>query len=347
MTKIIGNIKQHDTSRKTSNTKHQITTNNTMDNGGKIWLDTPNPNTWYRFMDTDGQKWVVFDGNLILKRDAILDSFFTKFKTQSPWRVDGMDQEKRKGGVRYAITEILQFWDLDSLNFHFNLEDKLRQSKISYNSKKLKIHYQTAIRMATTAHSDIPDYRKYTEEGGTYDVLPMSIVTEFWISAVNTFGGSYEVVFQSVYSRTGKYKLTPQATKKCVTKFLESFPRIVPFPKLTLFDEVGTGDHDICNKVAKTMNGGSSLDNWEQSWNLLLSKNEFDDTETTLLMLGIRLASSSPEIHQGWIGDALPSITITDAWVGTGEVFGELRIQDTVMEEADTVLEDVGTETEK
>ena len=124
-----------------------------------------------------------------------------------------MEQETGKGGVRYAITEILQFWNLDSLNFHFILEDKLRQSKISYNSKKLNLYYQKTIRMATTAPSDLPGFRKYIEEGGTHEALPMSLVTEFWLSTVNVFGALYEVVFKSVYSRTGKVKLTPQAAK--------------------------------------------------------------------------------------------------------------------------------------
>ena len=59
-----------------------------------------------------------------------------------------------------------------------------------------------------------------------------------------------------------------------------------------------------------------------------------------LLMLGIRLASSPPDIHQGWIGDELPATIITEAWVGAGEVFGELWVQDIVMEEADTATED-------
>ena len=67
MTRKVGNSKQHDTSKKTSTTKHHITTNNTMETGGKILNDTPNPNTWYRFMETDGQKWAVFDDNLIPK----------------------------------------------------------------------------------------------------------------------------------------------------------------------------------------------------------------------------------------------------------------------------------------
>ena len=57
-------------------------------------------------------------------------------------------------------------------------------------------------------------------------------------------------------------------------------------------------------------------------------------------MLSIRLASSPPDIHQGWIVDELPSTTITEAWVGAGEVFGEICVHDTVMEEADTAMED-------
>ena len=99
-----------------------------------------NPNTWCRFMETDDQKWEVFDGNLILKRDLILDSFSTKFKNQSPWGAEEMEQTG-KGGVNEAITEILNFWKIDSLDFHLILEDKLRQSKTSYNSKKIKLHY--------------------------------------------------------------------------------------------------------------------------------------------------------------------------------------------------------------
>ena len=83
--------------------------------------------------------------------------------------------------------------------------------------------------MATTAPRDLPDYRKYTEEGGTHEALPMSIVTEFWLSSVNTFEVLYEAVFTSVYSRQGKAKLTPQVAKQCVTKFLESFPGLSPF----------------------------------------------------------------------------------------------------------------------
>ena len=120
MARKVENTKQHDKIKKTSTTKYHITANNTMENVGKIWDDTPN-----RFMKTDGQKWVVFDGNLIPKRYLILESLSTKIKTQSPWEADEMEQTG-KGGVKDAITEILYFWNLGSLNFHFILEDKSR-----------------------------------------------------------------------------------------------------------------------------------------------------------------------------------------------------------------------------
>ena len=181
-------------------------------------------------------------------------------------------EQTGKGGVNDAITEILNFLKLDSSDFYLILEDKLRQSKTSYQSKKLKLHYQKAIRMATTALRDLPGYMKYTDEGGTHEALHMSIVTEFWLSSVNTFGALYEAVFTSVYSRQGKTKSTLQAAKQCVTKFLESFSGLAPFTQLTLFSEGDTSAHDLCNKVVRSMKGGSSSANWKQLWQLTISK---------------------------------------------------------------------------
>ena len=67
--------------------------------------------------------------------------------------------------------------------------------------------------MVTKALSDLPGYRKYTKVKDTHEALPMSIVTEFWLSSVNTFELLYEAVFTSVYFRKGKAKLTPHAAK--------------------------------------------------------------------------------------------------------------------------------------
>ena len=72
-----------------------------------------------------------------------------------------------------------KMWDLDSSNFHLSLENKLRQSKASFNSKKLKLYFQSAMRMTTTEPCDITGYRQYEEEGEKLEALPMSIVSEF------------------------------------------------------------------------------------------------------------------------------------------------------------------------
>lgn len=91
----------------------------------------------------------------------------------------------------------------------------------------------------------------------------MSTVMEFLLSTVRTFGALCEIVFQSVYPRTGKATPTPQAAKYCVTKFRESFPGISPFTKHSIFEEREVGTHDLCSKVARKMNRGSSLNNWK------------------------------------------------------------------------------------
>ena len=95
--------------------------------------------------------------------------------------------------------------------------------------------------------------------------------------------------------------------------------------------------------IARTMNGGSSPNKWKPSWKPLLSKQSFDDEETTLLILGMVLVSTSPNVRQGWIGDDLPSTTITNVLAGSVEVYGELWTHDTVMEDTSTVREEVGS----
>ena len=91
------------------------------------------------------------------------------------------------------------------MNFYLSLKDKLRQSEASYNSNKLKLYYQVAVRMTKIEPRDFTDHRYYAEEGEPKDALAMSLVTEFWSSVMNTFGALYEAVFKSVYSTTAKY----------------------------------------------------------------------------------------------------------------------------------------------
>lgn len=144
-----------------------------------------------------------------------------------------------------------------------------------------------------------------------------------------------------MYSRTGKAKSTPNAVQHCVKEIYVFSPGLVPFTATSLLEKGEGGFHEFSNKVARTMTEGSSPNKWKQSWNTLLSKQHFNDKETALLTLDMRLVSTLIEFHHILIGDALFSTTIMDAQVELREVLGELWTQDTVIEEAGKVMEKV------
>ena len=58
------------------------------------------------------------------------------------------------------------------------------------------------------------------------------------------------------------------------------------------------------------------------------------------MTLGIRLVKTSSEVHVSWYGNQLRSNTITEAWAGAREVFGELWTKDTVMVDTERMNED-------
>ena len=88
------------------------------------------------------------------------------------------------------------------------------------------------------------------------------MITEFWdSSAVNIFGTLYEVNFNSVYSGTGKAKLTSQDVQRCVKAFYEALPGTVSFNTTNLFVEEYLGVHNCFREVDNTINGEASLNN--------------------------------------------------------------------------------------
>lgn len=105
-----------------------------------------------------------FGGKKIPKRYVILGSFSEKVRSQAPWRVKNIGDNTEGGGVINTITDF-EKWNLDSSDFYLRLEDKLRKSKYSYNNKKFKLHYQTVVRILTTASSDLTSYEKYEVKG--------------------------------------------------------------------------------------------------------------------------------------------------------------------------------------
>ena len=186
---------------------------------------------------------------------------------------------------------------MNSLDFYLRLEDKLRQLKDLYNIKKLKLNYHATAQMERTTPNYLILYEKYEIKGEIKVVLPLSMVTEFWIAAVNTFGALYEVELKILYSRIDKAKLTQQDTQQCLESFYEISSGTIPFTTTSLFEEGDVGTRVFCREVERTMNRRSSLYNWKQSWIPLLSKNYSNDAETKISTLGTILASTPPDIH--------------------------------------------------
>ena len=85
---------------------------------------------------------------------------------------------------------------------------------------------------------------------------------------------------------------------------------------------------------------GSSVSNWAKAWITIMGKSNINKIETKMLMFGIRMANTPPDVHSGWIGNKLPSTTITDAWTEAQEAFGEAWRSTQKMKDTDTALHD-------
>jgi len=94
------------------------------------WEGMPSVTTWYCFIETRGQKWAVFDGKYILRRDAILRSFSVKFRTQPPCKAKDKGNVTERKGVRNAITNILKsgIWIVRNITWTW---------KINYDNQKI------------------------------------------------------------------------------------------------------------------------------------------------------------------------------------------------------------------
>jgi len=88
------------------------------------------------------------------------------------------------------------------------------------------------------------------------------------------------------------------------------------------------------------MSTGSSVRNWAKAWSTIMGKSKINNMETKILMFGIRMANAPPEVHSGWIDNKLPSTTITDAWAGAQEAFGEPWRSTKKLKDTDTTLHD-------
>ena len=70
-----------------------------------------------------------------------------------------------------------------------------------------------------------------------------------------------------------------------------------------------------------------------------MEKTDLNAQEAQRLTLGIRLVKTPPEVYGGWQGNKFRSNTITEAWIGSREVFRELWTKDTLMTDLDREID--------
>ena len=278
---------------------------------------------WYRFKAVKDKMWLEVDESSVPKRDPIVRQLGQKQQNPLPW--DTMDiRSDTKDKPLPILREVMKLWNIDSSNFHLQLEDGLREHINSHNNRSLKSIYKATLKLAVTPPTMLPDSVLDTLDNQLQvRTIPVTPLTEFWLTSVSTFGALYEAEFITVYSKTDHPIISPELALNWIKTLTKKVEGKIAFSAATLFAEGDKGAHDLCSKIAQTMPTGSSVTNWANEWSTTMGKSKVNNIETKLLMLGIRMAHTPPDVHLGWIGNKLPSTTITDAWTGAQVAFGE------------------------
>ena len=233
-----------------------------------------------------------------------------------------------------------------STRFYPQLEDKLRQNKDLYNSKTLRQTYQSAVKMAATAPKMMDGYTVHDVDGVSRVSLSLTKATECWLTVVRTYGATWSEGGPSVWSKDNMVKKDPCKCKQLCNAIRKRIPRHRIIFSTNSFEEGDKGAHDLCGEIRRKMVGGPVIDKWVKIWFPLLGKIDFNVQEGERLNLGIRLANNPLKVHVGWKGNQLMDATITEAWVGPREVFGELWMKNTIMTYIDTGKEPEDSESQ-
>ena len=218
---------------------------------------------WYSFNAIKDKVWLEIDGRIITKRDTILAQLSKKIKNLPRWKKQGFTEDAN-GKLGKAFKEIMTYWNLDHLNFYLYLEDILRGTVESYNTRLFKPLYKATAKIAATSPSILPECRTYkTNKGEKITAVLVKPLTELCLATVSTFGALCEVAFVSVYSKIGQRKQIPEEARHCVNKVSVVFPGTYPGEK---------GKHEFCGYISISMTQGSSMENSIKRWKPLLSK---------------------------------------------------------------------------
>ena len=78
--------------------------------------------------------------------------------------------------------------------------------------------------MVAVSPTVMESFEEHIVEGESKGALPLTTVTEFWLTAVNTFEVLYEASGTYVYSTDNENKHTSANSHRCIKYFEKAFP---------------------------------------------------------------------------------------------------------------------------
>ena len=112
--------------------------------------------SWYRFKVVKDKMWLEVDEHSVPKRDPVLRKLARKQQNPLPWDVTDVRSDTM-GKPLQALQDVMKLWNLDSSNFHLQLEDGLREHINSHNNRTMKQIYQASVKLAVTSPAMLPD----------------------------------------------------------------------------------------------------------------------------------------------------------------------------------------------
>ena len=112
--------------------------------------------SWYRFKAVKDKIWMEVDESSVPKRDPVFRKLAQKQHNTLPW--DKTDiRSDTMGKPLPMLRDVMKLWNLDSSNFHLQLEDELREHINSHNNPTMKQFYQATVKLVATSPTLLPD----------------------------------------------------------------------------------------------------------------------------------------------------------------------------------------------
>jgi len=96
--------------------------------------------SWYRFEAVKDKIWLEVNKQSVPKRDPVFRKLARKQQNQFPWDMTDIKSDMM-GKPLNILQDVMEMWNLDSSNFHLQLEDGLREHINSHNNSTMKQIY--------------------------------------------------------------------------------------------------------------------------------------------------------------------------------------------------------------